>query len=981
MWLLLPAFPAWATAGGPAADPRPPREALAAFALADPALEITLVASEPDVESPVAIAWDEDGRLYVAEMIDYPAAAPSGRIRRLEDRDGDGRYEHATVFVGGLPFPNGVLPCAGGVLVTAAPDVWFFRDRDGDGQADQRHVVLTGFGEGNTQLRVNGLSWGLDNWIYAANGRSDGEVRAPGDRLTNAVSIRRRDVRFRIALRKAAGSLDRVPVATEIEAIAGFSQFGLAHDDWGNRFPSWNTVPLRHVVVEQQSLDRNPYLAETSSVASILDLADGGRLFTISPPQARFNRESVAFFNASCGPVIERGGLLPAAYRGNAFVCEPLTNLVHRRALEPDALTFVARRVEQGREFLASSDPAFRPVNLATGPDGALYIVDMYRELVEHPEFVPEPARQSVDFRRWYNRGRIWRVAPKVAAAVSRRPRLSEASPRELAGLLGHPNAWWRATAQRLLVERADPASVAPLLAALAAVSQPVGRLHALWTLAGLDALDGAIVNRMAVDPHPGLREHALRLAAAVERHGRKRLLSTDRLASMAGDPAIRVRLQVVLALGDRCQANPAALDAMARVAARDAANPWIRLAITSGLAESALAFIPLCDRVDSDQARANLLARAAAIVGVRRQGPELATALEMIAHRAVSRHHALPGHDSPIDALSLLAGLAEGLERSGAALASLGAPADPELKSRLERLAPLWTLASKLTVSSEPVGVRLVAVELLARGRPELAEAIIPDLLAATEPPEIQAAAARAVARVGRPSLSALVLDRWDQLSLPTRRALLAAMSASPASAEPLIRALEQRVVTPGELDAATRQGLAHLADPSLRERASSVLAKFAPQSRASVLARLEPALRLAGDPRRGEALFARNCQTCHRHGGQGYRVGPDLSGIAGRGPEALLSDILDPNREVAPDYVVLAAATRRGQVLSGLLAEETATTIKLRRAEGIEETLLRSEIDQLRSTGASLMPEGLEQTLRPQELADLIAFLRRGG
>src|SRR5262249_55243476 len=160
-----------------------------------------------------------------------------------------------------------------------------------------------------------------------------------------------------------------------------FSQFGLAHDEWGNRFPSWNTVPMRHVVLEQQELDRNPYLAETSTVHPILEPTDLGRIYAISPAQARFNRESIAYFNASCGPASGCGGLLPSAYRGNAFVCEPLTNLVHRRVLEPSGMTFVARRVEASREFLASTDPAFRPVSLSTGPDGALYIVDMYREL------------------------------------------------------------------------------------------------------------------------------------------------------------------------------------------------------------------------------------------------------------------------------------------------------------------------------------------------------------------------------------------------------------------------------------------------------------------------------------------------------------------------------------------------------------------------------------------------------------------------
>ena len=158
-------------------------------------------------------------------------------------------------------------------------------------------------------------------------------------------------------------------------------------------------------------------------------------------------------------------------------------------------------------------------------------------------------------------------------------------------------------------------------------------------------------------------------------------------------------------------------------------------------------------------------------------------------------------------------------------------------------------------------------------------------------------------------------------------------------------------------------------------------MLAKFAPPQRAAVIDRYQPSLKLAGDPVRGRAVFVKNCQTCHQHQGQGNRVGPDLSGIAGRAPDQLLSDILDPNKIVEPDFLVLAAATRRGQVYSGLLAEETATTVKLRRAEGLEDVLLRSEIEELRSTGQSLMPEGLEQNINMQEMADLIAFLRRGG
>ena len=519
-WLLFFAVMARAADG-----PRSASDSMKTFVLADPELTIELVASEPDVTSPVAIAWDEDGRLYVAEMNDYPVASSSGRIRRLEDRDGDGRYEHSTIFVDGLPFPNGVMPCYGGVLVTAAPYIWYLRDSDGDGRADQKVAVLRGFGEGNTQLRVNGLYWGLDNLIYAANGRSDGEIRPQDDRPGFPLSIRRRDLRFSLSAPPTAGSAS-VPVVVRVEAIAGYSQFGLAQDDWGNRFPSWNTIPIRHVVLEQQTLDRNPFLAETSSIASILDPSDGGRIFGISPAQARFNRESVAYFNASCGPIVYRGDLLNHSYQGNAFVCEPLTNLVHRRVLDSSGVTFIARRAEAGREFLASSDPAFRPVNLATGPDGALYVVDMYRELVEHPQFVPESARGSVDFRRWHDRGRIWRIRPRaVATAPQERPNLSKADMPALVNLLRHRSGWWRSTAQRLLVEHfnmtespkgTDPAAAPLLIALLKDKTNPQARLHALWTLTALDRVNNAILTEIAHDLDPALREHALRVAAPI---------------------------------------------------------------------------------------------------------------------------------------------------------------------------------------------------------------------------------------------------------------------------------------------------------------------------------------------------------------------------------------------------------------------------------------------------------------------------------
>ncbi len=463
-------------------------------------------------------------------------------------------------------------------------------------------------------------------------------------------------------------------------------------------------------------------------------------------------------------------------------------------------------------------------------------------------------------------------------------------------------------------------------------------------------------IDRVVVDPDPRLREHAIRADA----YNHPFALPTAPLIGLAADPAIRVRFQAALALGDRCQQEPAALEALGRVAARDASDPWMRLAILSGLAEAAPAFIPLCDGIAPSEGRSELLSRCAAIVGARNQVPELTRLIGTIADRS-------PREGS--DAIVLLAGLADGLERAGKPLHTLVAAPPPDLRDSLARLAPLWPIASRAATSNRAVSERLTALDVLARGRPDLAEGIIPGLLSADQPRDVQLTAARGVARVGRTSLADRALERWESLALATRRELLSALAGSPVLAEPLIRAMERRVIAPRELDAAIRDRLQHVTDPALRDRAAAVLARFAPPQRSAVIDRYQPALKLAGDPTRGRAIFARNCQTCHLHQGQGHRVGPDLSGVAGRAPDQILSDILDPNKNVEPDFIVLAAATRRGQVYSGLLAEETATTVKLRRAEGVEDVLLRSEIEELRRPASRSCPTASSRPSTPRK------------
>ena len=382
--------------------PVAPDEARRTLELPD-GLTLDLVASEPHVLDPIAVCFDADARMFVVEMGDYPLGPgegkkPLGRIKLLEDTDGDGRVDKSSVFADGLSFATGIAAWNDGVLVTCSPEILFFKDTDGDGHADVRRVLFDGLGVGNPQHRANLLAWGLDNWVYVCGARSNATVRWRVDEKAPPVEIRSRD--FRIDPRRGI-----------VEPVAGWTQFGMGHDDWGNRFTQSNSDHIRHVVLPGRYLGRNPYSTLTEPMARISDHGQAGQVFQISRPQARFNDFSrVGHFTSCCGITVFRGTGLGPEWRGAVFTGEPVGNLVHCDLLTPDGATFRARRAEEGREFLASTDNWFRPVNFATGPDGSLYVVDMYREHVEHPQWIPLSTQRQINVRAGDDRGRIYRV-------------------------------------------------------------------------------------------------------------------------------------------------------------------------------------------------------------------------------------------------------------------------------------------------------------------------------------------------------------------------------------------------------------------------------------------------------------------------------------------------------------------------------------------------------------------------------------------
>ena len=350
---------------------------------------VELVAAEPLVMDPVAIDWDADGRLWVAEMADYPLGLdgkgqPGGRVRFLEDTDGDGRYDRSVLFLEGLNFPTGVKAWRDGVLVTAAPEIIFARDTNGDGRVDSREVLYRGFSEGNQQLRVNGLRWGLDNWIHCASGAHHGGY-AKGNKVTSVktgktIALGSRDFR----IRPGPGLLD---------PQSGPSQFGRNRDDWGNWFGVQNSHPLWHYVLRDHHLRRNPYFVSPNPKNQVVTPANP-RVYTAKSPQKRFHSfEQSGRFTSACSGMVYRDELLfPRGGERHAFTCEPFHNVVQHNIIFRKGSTFAARRdpAESKVDFIASKDRWFRPVMVRTGPDGALWVVDMYRYMIEHPQWLPK---------------------------------------------------------------------------------------------------------------------------------------------------------------------------------------------------------------------------------------------------------------------------------------------------------------------------------------------------------------------------------------------------------------------------------------------------------------------------------------------------------------------------------------------------------------------------------------------------------------
>jgi putative membrane-bound dehydrogenase-like protein len=967
-----------------------PQKSLESMKLSED-FKVELFLNEPQVMSPVEMVFDENGRIYVAEMLDYPDDPPPGkparsRIKLLEDNDGDGGYERVIVFADQVLQVSGILPWKGGLLVTSAPDILWMKDDDGDGKADTRKTLYTGFPKVNPENRITNLRYGIDNWVYSANHGNDGRITSPDRPEHPPVMIRGADFRFH-------------PVNGEFEAASGPAQFGLTFDDWGNLFITQNTIHIRHVVLPMNYIARAPLL---DVPAYAQDISDHGRpsapMFPLTRPQRwrtertrlrqqRYDEHGLnrtehvgGYFTAASGGTVYHGDVFPEEYVGNVFTGDVSGNLVHRDILKPDGVTLSAARAKEGVEFLSSTDIWFRPCNFANAPDGNLYLLDIYRLFIETPESIPEEIKKGMDFYAGDTLGRIYRIVPNHPRRQrDLRPKLGSAGAEELVKNLESANGWRRHTAQRLIVERQDQTAL-PFLKQLCAESQsPVGRIHALWTLQGLSGLNEQIVLRGLKDQHPRVREHAVRLA---EEFLPKSKPLADALLVMTDDADLRVRFQLAFTLGQLGDIR--ALNALARLAMGHSQDQWFRLAILSSVSDDTSQFFHLLRAQNPAFENPELFFQLASLIGAKRDAAELASLLA-----------ALSSFKQSATVEAALNGMIKGMKLANVtnlSVARAGASLSPFLKSDNEalqnaaweavRFFHLPQLVNQAKADAQATGLstkqRVTAIRALRGGQyPEVAP-LLRNFLNLQDSPGLQAAAVESLAAFDDPQVAPALLGSWPKYTPELRQKVLTALLSDRDRMKTLMQALEDGQVERTAFDPGMQARLHDHPDKDVTDRAGKYF-KQAAEERSAAIAGYRDALNLAGDVGRGRDIFSSTCAKCHVPQQGRPRIGPDLSGISNKTREELLNSILNPSAAIEPRFANYIVTTKNGRFFDGLLANETPGAITLRTVEG-DTTILRKNLVEIRASKVSLMPDGLEQSLSKQAIADLIAYLRGG-
>ena len=937
------------------------------------------VAAEPLLSDPVDGCFDEFGRMFVVEMHDYPFSheptklnpkgggkVGAGIVRMLEDTDNDGRMDRSWKFATDISWPVSVTPFKGGVFVLAPPKLWYFKDTDGDHIADIKDVVFDGFNRDNVQALANNLKWGLDHRIYGAG-------------ATNP-SVLTREGREVLKLGRIDFSFD--PQTIELRPETGGVQFGHSFDDWGQRFVCSNSNHIQHVVFPYRYASRNPFYTVPGTIRSIAKEGGAGPVFRRSPAEPwrtvrtrrrvadpkfkglpESERHPIGFFTSAAAVTIYRGSAYPEL-RGQAFIGDVGGNLIHRKTLVPNGVSSIASRADEKAEFIASTDNWFRPTNFVHAPDGTLYLLDMYRETIEHPFSIPDDIKEHLDLYSGDDRGRVYRLLGPNKQRL-KVERLGDLSTLELVARLESLNAWTRETAHRLLWERQDKAAVGPLRQVLRDSKEPLGRGHALWTLNGLAALTAEDVLVGLKDAHPRVREQAIQLS---ERLIDQSAEVRQQLATLTEDADPRVLFQLALSIGEAKTSSTDTMLVLGRLLQRPDLNADVRSAALTSIGSAPSTLVVNLGLTRETNTRPEIVAVVRELTSMLGANPDSKPLVESL--------NAVCGAAPTPVALrrSMLSGAAEGLLRRGAS------PAEVAKQLGASTTEFIGLEGAVLTDEMAALPDRLAAADSQlwagSAGEDRLASVLSP-----ASPQQLQLAAIRTLAKLGSPKLHERLLAVWKGCSPAVRSEVVDALLQTIPRVEALLSAVEAGNVSTAEIAPDRKQLLLNHANTKIKDRAQKLLGKDINNDRVAVIKLYEPALAGETSPERGQAVFLKKCAQCHRHGKQGFAVGPDIVSVQNKAPGDLLISILDPSREAQPAFTSYTVVTKQGRIFNGLIAAESANSITLRKAEGRDDIIDRSTIEELISSGKSLMPEGLEKDFKPQDLADVIAFIKSLG
>lgn len=945
-----------------------PNEVLSTFEH-HPDFKLELVASEPLVHDPVAVDFDQWGRMFVVEMRGYSEDGELniGRVVRLTDIDRDGFYDERKVFIDNLSWPTAVFCYGDDIIVGVAPDILYCRDTDRDGVVDEIERLYTGFPRNNVQGLLNSFSWGLDNRIHGSASGNGGVIE--NLKVKDRPSVKVKGMDFAID-----------PQTWEFEATSGGAQHGLSFDDWGNKFVSQNSDHIQMVMYEARYLQRNPNLAAPGARLSIAADGPQAEVFRISPVEPwrtirtrlrvdgdvpgpiEGGGRAAGYFTGSTGITIYRGDQWPDQYKGQAFVGDVGSNIVHRKRLHRQGVRFVATRATPGKEFVASKDIWFRPAQFANSPDGVLYILDVYREVIEHPDSLPPVIKKHLDLTSGRDRGRIYRVIPNDFQQPEV-PVPGEMNSEELVQLLEHPNAWHREMASRILFRKQDKTIIKNLRELANSSDSPLGRMHAAYALAGLDALDEKVLTGLLKDTHPRVREHAVRLSESFTSNARIR----DLIHECAKDDDIRVRYQTAFTLGEFDDVrNPAALVSLLK---DDKNDSWVRMAVLSSAhGQIHNLFHQLWRDPAFVSGEKGLLILEELAQQIAREGDE---SLAFVVKQLADSPDAMKGKVGVV-----LTGLSVGLGRSGGAFRTKlhGVAPDEDVSGLIgDVVKPALEISRNRALEDLE---RIPAIKSLRIGDWDTVSPLLKGLVHSGESRHIQRTALRTLTDFRKKTMGEELIGLWRSTSIEVRGLILNSLLSRIDWTNSLLDAIDKGMFHASHLDALQRQRLRLHSNSSIRLRARSMIGQTN-RDRQAVVEAYQVSLSMKGDRIKGKSIFVDKCSKCHRLENEGYEIGPNLAAVKNRGMDTVLLQLLDPNREINPEFVNFIVTKKNGETFSGIIKSESPSAIELALGAGERELILRSDIQELRPSGISMMPEQLEVDLDVKAMSDLLAYI----